>query len=159
MFGLPATLDLDAQALERRYVELSRAAHPDHQQRADAAAQAAALQRAAAVNDAHRVLRDRWKRAEALIERTAPGLLERSKQLATAFLADALELAEEVAAATPATAPDLRSRLEAEVELRFAALRDALAHGDAERAATGFHEARYFRKALADLRDGGGDGG
>jgi curved DNA-binding protein CbpA len=55
------------------------------------------LQRSAEINDAWKILRDPWQRARALLELLSPGVLDRNKKLDPAFLAEALELAEEVA--------------------------------------------------------------
>ncbi|MEC7726315.1 MAG: DnaJ domain-containing protein, partial [Planctomycetota bacterium] len=97
VFGVPRALDLDANDLELRYLQLSRECHPDHHRSEDVGESVAVLQRAAEVNDAWNVLKDRWKRARALLEAEAPGVLEANKKLDPMFLADALELAEEVA--------------------------------------------------------------
>ncbi|HLU38476.1 MAG TPA: Fe-S protein assembly co-chaperone HscB [Planctomycetota bacterium] len=152
VLGVPVDLDLDPALLEARYLAASRACHPDHHAGADPDARIALLDRAAAVNNAYRVLRDRWRRAEAIVELRAPGALERHKQLPPDFLAEALDLAEEVAAARggPDTAA-LRARVQAMVDADWNALRDAVAAGDFAAAATTLHKSRYHRKALQDL--------
>ena len=58
VFGLPRKLTVDADALQRRFYELSREHHPDFHQGTDAARQAEALARSALVNRAYRALRD-----------------------------------------------------------------------------------------------------
>jgi molecular chaperone HscB len=152
VLGVPRRIDLDERELEQRYLALSRDAHPDHHQQAAADAQAEALRRSAAINDAYRLLRDRWRRAETLVELTAPGAMARTKQLDPEFLGAAIELAEAVATATPGEKPALAARIEQELERRFAAVAQAFAEPQAETAARRLHEARYWRKALADLR-------
>ena len=67
VFGLPRKLTVDAEALRRRFYELSRAHHPDFHQAADVAAQAETLARSALVNRAYRALRDPIARVEYLI--------------------------------------------------------------------------------------------
>ena len=67
VFGLPRKLQLDLDALQRRFYELSRQHHPDFHQGADAAAQAQALETSALVNRAYRALRDPVARVEYLI--------------------------------------------------------------------------------------------
>lgn len=67
VFGLSRRLGLDAEALQRRFYELSRAHHPDFHQAAAAAAQAEALATSALVNRAYRALRDPLSRVEYLV--------------------------------------------------------------------------------------------
>ena len=67
VFGLPRKLTVDADALQRRFYELSRQHHPDFHQGADAAGQAETLARSALVNRAYRALRDPLPRVEYLI--------------------------------------------------------------------------------------------
>jgi molecular chaperone HscB len=151
VFGLPRALALDGAALERRYRALSRECHPDHNQSEETGDCAAVLMRAAEINDAFRVLRDPWLRARALLEALQPGVLERHKRLDPAFLADVLELAEQVAHAAAAAVPRLRDRLRALLAADFDAVRDAVAAGELAAAAARFHQAHYHKKALRDL--------
>jgi len=151
VFGLPRSLDLDERTLEQRYLRLSRECHPDLLRSADTGDCIAVLQRSAEINDAWRVLRDPWLRARAVIDLADSTALERGKKLDPAFLAGALELAEDVAFATPASTPALRARLQAAIAEDHAALRSALAAGDFLAAARRFHASHYHRKALADL--------
>src|SRR5256712_1801202 len=67
VFGLPRKLQVDLDALQRRFYELSRRYHPDFHQEADAAAQSQALESSALVNRAYRALRDPLARVEYLI--------------------------------------------------------------------------------------------
>lgn len=153
VFDMAPALAIDPAALEARYLDLSRACHPDHHGGGDASAQIALLTRAAEVNDAYRILRDRWLRAEALVEAQAPGVLARTKTLSSLFLGDALELAEDVAT-TDASSPAgeaLRARLTQMVDEDFEAVSSAVTERDWDAAATQLHQARYHRKALRDL--------
>jgi molecular chaperone HscB len=151
VFGLPRTMDLDERTLERRYLRLSRECHPDLNRQQTSIDCVAVLQRSAEINDAWQLLRDPWKRAKTLIELQAPGALERNKKLDPMFLADALELAEEVAFASGSAVPVLRQRLEARLAADQEAVRKALTAGDFDAAARRFHESHYHRKALTDL--------
>jgi molecular chaperone HscB len=67
VFGLPRKLRVDADALQRRFYELSRQHHPDFHQGTDAARQAETLAQSALVNRAYRALRDPLPRVEYLI--------------------------------------------------------------------------------------------
>ena len=151
IFGLPKTLDVDERLLEQRYLRLSRECHPDLNRARDTADCVAVLQRSAEINDAWQVLRDRWRRARALLELESPGALDRNKKLDPAFLADALELAEEVAFARSEQIEQLLPQLRARVAADFEALRADFARRDFDAAARRLHQAHYHQKALADL--------
>ena len=151
VFGVPRTLDLDPNDLELRYLKLSRDCHPDHNRSENSDDCVAVLQRAAEINDAWNVLRDRWKRARALLEAEQPGVLEANKKLDPMFLAEALELAEEVAFADSDRSAALTDKLQAAVDADFDALQRAVADGDFAAAARRVHQSHYHLKALHDL--------
>ncbi len=67
VFELPRKLAVDADALQRRFYELSRRHHPDFHQGASAEAQGEALAISALVNRAYRALRDPLARVEYLV--------------------------------------------------------------------------------------------
>jgi molecular chaperone HscB len=67
VFGLPRKLQVDLEALQRRFYELSRRHHPDFHQGENAAIQAQALEASALVNRAYRTLRDPVARVQYLI--------------------------------------------------------------------------------------------
>lgn len=151
VFGLPRELDLEARALERRYLDLSRECHPDRNRAQNTADCAAVLLRAAEINDAWRVLRDPWQRARALLRALDPTALERNQRLPTLFLADALERAEAVALASAEQVPALRDECEQLLRQTWNALATAFAERKLDAAATLLQQANYHSKALADL--------
>lgn len=67
VFGLPRKLGVDAEALQRRFYELSREHHPDFHQGAGAERQAEVLGQSALINRAYRALREPLARVEYLI--------------------------------------------------------------------------------------------
>jgi len=67
-FGLPRLLTIDAQTLETKFYELSRAFHPDFFQRKTDAEQAISLGNSALLNTAYRTLKDPIRRAEYLVQ-------------------------------------------------------------------------------------------
>jgi len=67
VFGLPRKLQVDLDALQRSFYDLSRRHHPDFHQGAGEEAQARALEASALVNRAYRALRDPVARVEYLI--------------------------------------------------------------------------------------------
>jgi molecular chaperone HscB len=62
-FGMPRQLEIDPKDLEKKFYALSRKLHPDLFARRSAQDQADALDAAAVLNDAYRVLRDPIARA------------------------------------------------------------------------------------------------
>ncbi|MEZ5963751.1 MAG: Fe-S protein assembly co-chaperone HscB [Planctomycetota bacterium] len=152
VFGMPPSLDVDKAWLEARYLELSRASHPDHHASSGVDA-VALLARAAEVNDSYRILRDPWQRAARLVELSAPGVLSRRKTLSPDFLDDALELAERVARTPRASteAEALRARLDELLAQDWRELQRAVAAGEWDAAATRVHQSRYHDKARRDL--------
>lgn len=68
VLGLPRSLVIDRDDLERRYHAASRAVHPDRHQIGDARAGALAVSASAAVNRAYRTLRDPVARARYWLE-------------------------------------------------------------------------------------------
>ncbi len=90
--GAPRRFDLDLTVLEKTHRELSRALHPDKFAQAGSSERRAALEKAADVNEAWRILRDPIRRAEALfrLEGFAVGETNEPKASA-AFLMDMME--------------------------------------------------------------------
>ena len=98
--GAPRRFDLDLGALEKTHRELSRALHPDKFAQASASERRAALEKAAAVNEAWRTLRDPIARAEALFRANGIAVGEdKEPKPSGAFLMDVLEQREALAEA------------------------------------------------------------
>lgn len=151
VFGIARSLDLDEGELERRYLQLSRDCHPDHNRAKAHEDCIAVLQRSAEINDAWKVLRDPWRRARALLEAQSEGVLDRNKKLDPMFLAETLEMAEQVAHADSEQAPRLREQLQQALADDYEALRSAVASGNLDIAAQRVHQSHYHQKALHDL--------
>jgi len=115
VLGVPPTMDLNADELERRYLELSRQTHPDRNRSESQQQQIAVLARSAKLNDAYRQLRDPWSRAKTLLSLRRPGILESTKQLCPIFLTEAMELSEEIAETAATDVADLAARVDARV--------------------------------------------
>ena len=154
--GLPPTLDVDADALEARYLALSRLLHPDHQSARDDAQRARALTNSARLNEAYRLLSDAGRRAEHLVNRLDPDALERNKALDPAFLMESMELSEEAEAARDGGDAATLQRLVADVTAAMDARREELAAGlrhdtpDPDRLAVLLHELKVFARILRD---------
>lgn len=124
VFGLPRKLEIDPAALQARFYELSRAWHPDFQQRASADDQARALEQSALVNAAYRALRDPISRIEYLV-RVEEG--RGTKEGATVKPQAPPELLEEMFEIQEMLQEAKAGGLDADGRSRLTALRDGLA--------------------------------
>lgn len=79
LLGLPHAFALDRAALDARHRELSATHHPDRLVDASHAERVRAIEKAAAINEAHRTLRDPQRRAQALLERAGRPLTENTR--------------------------------------------------------------------------------
>lgn len=94
--GLPRRFALDGAELERQYLARSRAVHPDFHSTSSAGDLAASLELSAAVNEAYNTLRDPFTRAEYLLLLEGGPTATEQRQVPPAFLAEMLELREQV---------------------------------------------------------------
>lgn len=128
--GAPRRFDLDLSALEKTHRELSRALHPDKFAQASASERRAALEKAAAVNEAWRMLRDPIKRAEALFRVHGIAVGETNEPKASpAFLMEVLEEREALAEARAAKDLAKVAKLGDAMRARAAAAEKKLADG------------------------------
>jgi molecular chaperone HscB len=87
LFGLPERFAQDREAIDARWKELQREAHPDRFAGQGAAAQRVAMQWSVRINEAHKRLRDPLARAAYLCElRGAPIDAENNTAMPAAFL-------------------------------------------------------------------------
>ena len=92
LFGLPERFAQDRAAIDARWKELQREAHPDRFAAQGAAAQRVAMQWSVRINEAYKRLKDPLKRAAYLCElRGAPIDAERNTAMPHAFLAEQME--------------------------------------------------------------------
>ena len=78
-FGLPRQLNLDVNALDKDFYDLSRKLHPDLNAKAGTQEQEWSLQQSSLLNDAHRTLKDPIKRTQYLLKLEGVELEEQSK--------------------------------------------------------------------------------
>ena len=111
VFGLTYAYEYDSELLERRYLELSKLTHPDHQETSDEASRQRIINVSAWVNQSYRDIKNSLFRAEFLLSllETRNQCHTDSKKLPGTFLMDMLELQEELE--NPATRAD-EDRLE-----------------------------------------------
>lgn len=106
LFGLPPSFELDAPALEARYLALQRETHPDRFALADDAERRRAVERNAAVNAAYRTLKDPLLRARHLLTLAGIGFGgEQDRIHDTAFLMEQMALREAIETAREAVNP------------------------------------------------------
>jgi molecular chaperone HscB len=92
LFGVPERFAQDRAAIDARWKELQREAHPDRFAAQGAAAQRVAMQWSARINEAYRRLKDPLKRAAYLCElRGAPINAENNTAMPAAFLVEQME--------------------------------------------------------------------
>jgi molecular chaperone HscB len=125
--GAPRRFDLDLAALEKTHRELSRALHPDKFASAGASERRAALEQAANVNEAWRVLRDPIRRAEALFQLEGIEVGEaKEPKPSSAFLMEVMEEREALAEARAEKDLDRVRKLAAAVSDRMKAAQERL---------------------------------
>ncbi len=114
LFGLPARFAQDRAAIDTRWKELQREAHPDRFAAQGAAAQRIAMQWSVRINEAYQRLKDPLRRASYLCElRGAPIDAERNTAMPPQFLMEQMEWREALDDAADAAALDqLVQRLE-----------------------------------------------
>jgi molecular chaperone HscB len=100
VLGAERRFDVDLAVLEKTHRELSRALHPDKFGQAGPSERRAALEKAATVNEAWRIVRDPIRRAEALFELGGTKVGETNEPKASpAFLMEMLDEREALAEA------------------------------------------------------------
>jgi molecular chaperone HscB len=97
LFNLPLTFAQDRAAIDARWKDLQREAHPDKFSAQGAAAQRIAMQWSVRINEAYQRLKDPVKRAAYLCElHQAPINAENNTAMPTSFLMQQMELREEL---------------------------------------------------------------
>jgi len=93
LLGIPRSLDLSLDELQKRYYELSRQLHPDRFMQKPETEQQRALDLSSALNDAYRTLKDRVKRAQYMLSLEGFDIGEqRSKDVPPELLEEVFEL-------------------------------------------------------------------
>lgn len=97
IFGLTPKFAVDRHALDARWKELQREAHPDRFATADAQAQRKAMQWSVRINEAYQRLKDPLKRAAYLCELNgAPIEAENNTAMPSAFLMQQMQWREDL---------------------------------------------------------------
>ncbi len=161
MLGAPHRFDLDLAQVERTHRELSRALHPDKFSAAGASERREALDKAASVNEAWRVLRDPIRRAEALFAAVGLPIGETNEpKPETTFLMEMLDEREALAEARAKKDLERVASLGAAVLARMKQAEARLAAGFGEAAPTPeavrpllpvLGELRFYRRFLDEV--------
>jgi molecular chaperone HscB len=109
LLGLPVAFDLDPALLHQRMIQLVGANHPDRFE--DPLDQADAAERAAAVNEAYRLLKHPMSRASVLLELYGRGMKLDEKKLPPELLMEMMEAREELEQAQAENDPVALDRL------------------------------------------------
>lgn len=155
--GLEPRFDLDSAAVERAYLRLAAAAHPDV-----AGDDAEAARRTAEINDARAVLLDPERRASALLHKLGGPAKDQDKSLPRDFLGEMMELRETIEAAIAgggdgeratwrAWALKRRAEFIASVGAAFAALASPAAESDLRAIRTRLNAWRYIERLIEQL--------
>jgi molecular chaperone HscB len=154
--GLPPTFEIDLAAAEKTHRDLSRALHPDRYLGASPSERRAALERAVAVNEAWRVVRDPIARAEALLKLRGVEVGEGTEPKSSPeFLMEMLERREALAEARQGKDLGAIRKIAGEVEVLARTTQDELSRGFAGGEAAGLRgklgELRYYRRLLDEV--------
>jgi molecular chaperone HscB len=158
---LPRRWRIDREALERSYLSLAAAAHPDRVATGTSADKRAAMEESAALNEGYRVLRDAVARAEYLcrlggIDLDSSDRDRGAPAMDPAFLMEMIERREAVAEARTAGATALarlRDAVEVELDDALDAAVAALDADEVPKGARALVRRRYLQR-LADEIDG-----
>ena len=113
IFGLPPAFALDRAALDARWKDLQREAHPDRHAAADAQTQRVAMQWSVRINEAYQRLKDPLQRATYLCElHGAPVQAENNTAMPAAFLMQQMQWREDL---EEARTPEALERMADEV--------------------------------------------
>lgn len=123
VLGVPARFALPMRDVEQRHRDLSRALHPDRHAKGSPAERRVAIERAMAVNEAWRAVRDPLSRALALLELHGVAITE-GERASPALLMEVMDLREslEASRANPAGVEALREAVRAKIAAEEAVL-------------------------------------
>ena len=112
LLGVPATFDLDPDELRRKYLALSRHAHPDFHTQESEEVQKLHLQVASSLNEAYQTLRDPATRAAYLLEQLGGKSMAEDKSVPEGFLNTMMMMQEELEEAAQSEDGEERKRLQ-----------------------------------------------
>lgn len=154
LFGVPERFEQDRAALDQRWKELQREAHPDRFAAQGAAAQRVAMQWSVRINEAYQRLKDPLRRAAYLCElRGAPIQAENNTAMPASFLMQQMAWREALDEAQDAAALEaLDTEVSAERRQLLARCQQALdGVGDAAAAAREVRALMFIERFVRDI--------
>ncbi|HEX7665969.1 MAG TPA: Fe-S protein assembly co-chaperone HscB [Polyangiaceae bacterium] len=160
VLGIEPRYDIDLKEVEKRHRELSKALHPDKFASDGASARREAIERAAQVNEAWRIVRDHVRRAEALFALAGIAVGETNEPKSDqAFLMDMMEMREALSDARDAKDLAKVRALAEDAETREIAAKKAISSATSagtskdvlEKALPKLGELRFYRRMLEDV--------
>jgi molecular chaperone HscB len=151
VLGLPRSFAIDLRAVEKAHRELSRALHPDKYASTGASERRDALNKAADVNEAWRIVRDPVRRAEALFQLAGVDVGEtKEPKPDPELLMEVLEKREALADAKSARDEAAVRALEEEIAAREKRIEETLAQAKTFDSALvpKLGELRFYRRFL-----------
>lgn len=156
LFGLPMQFAIEREALDVRWKELQREAHPDRFASEGAAAQRVAMQWSVRINEAYQRLKDPVKRAAYLCElHGSPVNAENNTAMPTAFLMQQMEWREALdETQTQAALQDLLDEVQASRQLALNSMALALdAAGDYVQAVGQVRALMFIDRFASEVRN------
>lgn len=158
LLGAPERYDLDLAAVEKTHRDLSRELHPDKFASAGASERKAALEKAASVNEAWRIVRDPIKRAEALFALAGIAVAETNDtstiSVPPRFLMEMMEARESLAEARAKKDMDTVRKLADGIRARYEDAQAKLADGLAKAprsVVSKLGEMRFYKRFLDEV--------
>ena len=157
LFQIPATFDVDQDALDRAYREIQGRVHPDRFVNASDAEKRVAMQWATRANEAYQTLRHPQRRAQYLCELNGVDLqVESNTAMPMDFLMQQMEWREALGDARAAKDAGALDELEAQVKgerkARLAQVGKLLDAGDYQQAAQGVRALMFLDKFGDELQ-------
>jgi molecular chaperone HscB len=152
LFGLPPAYDVDQTALDSRYRELQRTAHPDRFASATDSERRVSMQLATRINEGYRTLKDPLQRGRYLLELMGHRFDDERHTTSDAeFLMEQMELREELGEVRTAADPfaalaGIMERIVGDVDFLDGELRDRLARHNLDAAAESLVKMQFFRR-------------
>jgi molecular chaperone HscB len=117
--GLPRRFDLKLPEIEANYFRLSREVHPDFHSGTSAESQAQVLDASSKLNQAFRVLRNPFTRAEYLLELLAGNQPIENKNIPQSLLMEMMEFREQIEEANQNRDEEARTSLSDQLSIRY----------------------------------------
>ncbi len=158
VLGLAPAYDVDRDAVETAYLELSKRWHPDRFAGADSATRRRALESTSLLNEAYRTVKNRVRRAEYLcklggidLDGSDEGGAPKMDRIFLMEMIERRERIEEMRRAGDDAVADFRETVEDEAVACLRAAASHLERGDVETAARALVVRRYLGRLLDEI--------